>query len=84
MKNLNSKKARQEISLLFAGIQVLGWRMDDYIAKAHSNVDSPDKYYEGFNRAKAEQNKLIIELVEVYGIPNTRYEDAKRAEKRAA
>ena len=78
MKNLNSKKARQELSNLFSSIQTLGWEMDDYIAKAHSNVDSPDKYYEGFNRAQADRNQLIIEMVEVFGIHNSEYEGIKR------
>jgi len=84
MKNLNSKKARQELSNLFSSINTLEWKMDEYIARNRKSMGTSKENYEGFDKAQAEQNKLIIEMVEVYGIPNTRYEDAKRDEEEAA
>jgi len=77
MKNLNSKKARKELSDLFNSIQVESWMIDDFLEDmtASRNQNDWEIHKANFDRAITNKNNLIIELVEVYGIHHTCYKD---------
>ena len=77
MKNLNSKKARQEISVLFNNIQAEDLLQDDYLEEmAGSTAQNAWEIHKAnFDRARASRNRSIIELVEVYGIHHALYKD---------
>ena len=84
MKNLNSKKARQEISGLILNIQAEDIMIHHYLEEMSGSTAQND--WESFDRARARKNRSIVELVEVYGIHHVHYENAieERAEEQAA
>jgi hypothetical protein len=88
MKNLNNKKARQELSALINTIQARDLMMDHYLEEMTGSTAQNDWeiHKANFDRARANRNKSIIELVEVYGIHHVHYEDIieERAEEEAA
>lgn len=75
MKNLNSKKARQELSNLFSDINIYQRQATCYIELMMESAGTKewqknrDIYLDLCNK----RDKAIIELVEVYEIPDTRY-----------
>lgn len=77
MKNLNSKKARKEISALINSIQARDLMMDHYLEEMTGSTaqNAWEIHKASFDRARANRNKAIIELVEVYGIDHVHYED---------
>ena len=84
MKNLNSKKARQEIATLYNIIIVSGREISDFLfcdrpngIEEHYRINGA-KYYE----TKSLYQESIIKLVEVYGIPHILYDDVVKDKKR--
>lgn len=70
MKNLNSKKAREELSDLIYSIDVMQNRMQE-----------KKRDYESFikwQEYKRQRDVSITELVETFGIPHCLYADVKR------
>tara|TARA_R110000803_G_scaffold27322_1_gene63981 strand:+ start:234 stop:500 length:267 start_codon:yes stop_codon:yes gene_type:complete len=88
MKNLNSKKARQEISGLILNIQAEDIMIHHYLEEMSGSTAQNDWeiHKANFDRAGARKNRSIVELVEVYGIHHVHYENAieERAEEQAA
>ena len=77
MKNLNSKKARQELSELFNNIEVQDLMQDNYLEQMTASTAQNDWeiHKANFDRARADRNRYIVELVEVYGINHVLYKD---------
>ena len=87
MKNLNSKKARQELSDLILSIHTGDIMVDHYAEEmaVSTNQNAWEIQKANFDTARANRNGSIIKLVEVYGIDHVHYEDIieERAEEEA-
>lgn len=75
MKNLNSKKARKELSELLSDINVYERQARYYIGLMTETEATKEwqQNYDSYLDSCNVLNKLIIQLVEVYEIPDTRY-----------
>ena len=75
MKNLNSKKARQELSDLFSEITIYERQATCYMELMAESAGTKDwnLRYDIYLDSCNKRNKAIIELVEVYEIPDNRY-----------
>lgn len=75
MKNLNSKKARQELSDLFSEINIYERQATCYVELMAESAGTKDwnLRYDIYLDSCNKRDKAIIELVEVYEIPHNRY-----------
>lgn len=85
MKNLNSKKARQELSHLFSEIDVYQRQVTHYIELMGESVGTKEwqENYDIYLDSCHKRDRAIIELVEVYEIPDTRYWSIIHSEREA-
>ena len=82
MKNLNSKKARQELSDLINSIDVMQNRMNEQAGKMKEKQGDYEPFIK-WKESKKWRDIYIATLVEIFGIPHCLYVDVKR-EARAA
>ena len=85
MKNLNSKKARKELSELLSDINVYE-RQARYAIELMVETEGTKEWQENHNSYLYScniVNKAIIKLVEVYEIPDTRYWSIIHSEREA-
>lgn len=85
MKSLNSKKARQELSELFSEINICERQVTRYIELMTESAGTKEwqQNHDIYLDSCHKRDKAIIELVEVYEIPDTRYWGIIHSEREA-